>query len=473
MQKLFILSLFLSWFSLPIFSSPLSNFLNADNLRQASVGVLIKDMENGMVVVEHEASVCRIPASVTKVITTATALELLSDTFHFRTQIEIDGRIDDTIISGNLYVKGGGDPTLESAYDPLKRHFFQMVIDSLSSLGVKGIKGNIIGDASIFREDGSPFNWLVEDVGSSYAPTPSALSVNDNLLSFVLNSDSCGFSITKVSPPTSLFSPTFLAERNELHPVGWRFSKKDFSWSPQIVGNFPIGTSQLLKTEIPEPAMFVADSLRRLLMINGINVDGKATTTRWHTSDSTRRVLFSIQSATLEDIEKPTNHKSINLFAENIFKYLSFTRDKKLPCVDWSSAIAIERFWRGKGIHSERNFQVDGSGMSMKNALSPEYLVDVLTYMNNTSNYKRAFLSSLPTAGKTGTVRSLLKGTILEGKVLAKSGSMCRVKNYAGYIFYKGKKYAFCIMVSNFSGEASVVAKQIGTLLCDIMRQTE
>ena len=64
-----------------------------------------------------------------------------------------------------------------------------------------------------------------------------------------------------------------------------------------------------------------------------------------------------------------------------------------------------------------------------------------------------------------------MKGTPLEGKVYVKSGSMERVKNYAGYIFSNGKSYAFCVMVSNFSGTAKQVMQQIGILLNGVVKE--
>ena len=470
MSRYLLLPLFL-FVSTFLYAGALDDFLNSDNLKQAGIGFLLINMEDGEVVAEHQPDVCRNPASVTKLLTTATAMELLSDTFRFQTTIEYAGEIYDSVLCGNLYIRGGGDPTLESPHNPGKNKFFSSVLDTLQKLGIKTIDGKIIGDASLFREDGSPINWLVEDVGSSYSPTPSCLSACDNLLSFVLTSTDSGFSISKMSPYTPLFQPVIEATRNEKRPVGWRFTKSDFSWNPIIRGNFPPNTAQFLKTELSEPAYFVADSLRNLLIQNGISVSFNSTTTRWTESDTLRTPLYVYHSSPLRDIERMTNYKSINLFAENIFLTLSLQKDSQNPCTSWRSSLVISNYWKSKKLESDRIFQVDGSGMSTKNAISPRFLVGMLTYMYNESPYSQSFLSTLPVAGKNGTVASLMKGTPLEGKVHLKSGSMERVKNYAGYIFANGKKYAFCIMVSNFTGTAKQVMQQIGILLNGIVKE--
>ncbi len=449
-------------------SDLVEDFANYENLKQASIGLLVVDLKDGREVASYQPAICRNPASVTKVITTATAMELLSDTFRFQTCVCAAGEVSDSVLYGNLIIRGGGDPTLCSAYNPQNDSFYIEVANAVRLAGIRQINGAVVGDATLYREDGAPFNWLVEDVGSSYSPTPSALAAHDNLLGFALTSDSSGLSVDKVRPGTQLFRPVFEATQAD-REMSWRFSKSDFSWNPVIRGNFPLGTCQYLKTEIPEPALFVADSVRKMLQDSGVVVQNPSATARMTGRDSVHKVIHTHYSAQLRDIERVTNHKSINLYAENIFLYLSRTRDTTSQCVGWSSAGVIAKYWRGKQLESDKIFQVDGSGMSTKNAISPRFIVGVLSYMYKESAYSQQFFSTLPIAGRSGTVASFMKGTKLEGKVHAKSGSMERVQNYAGYILYQGKEYAFCVMVSNFSGVRKNTVKQIANLLNGII----
>lgn len=157
-------------------NSTITEFVNSDNLTQASVGFLVKDITNGKVVAHYQENTDRNPASVTKIITTASAMEMLTDTFRFKTNIEYCGTISDSILHGDLYIRGGGDPTLGSAHAPVTCDFFSEALIALQQKGIKQITGHIVGDATVFREDGAPFHWLVEDIGSSYSPTPSGLT---------------------------------------------------------------------------------------------------------------------------------------------------------------------------------------------------------------------------------------------------------------------------------------------------------
>jgi len=86
--------------------------------------------------------------------------------------------------------------------------------------------------------------------------------------------------------------------------------------------------------------------------------------------------------------------------------------------------------------------------------------------MYNDSKYSEAFVASFPKAGSEGTVRNLLKGTRLEGKVFVKSGSIANVQCYAGYYLDGDKKYAFAIMVNHFKKNSRrQVVKAIESLL--------
>lgn len=449
-------------------NSAITEFVNSDNLTQASVGFLVKDITNGKVVAHYQENTDRNPASVTKIITTASAMEMLTDTFRFKTNIEYCGTISDSILHGDLYIRGGGDPTLGSAHAPVTCDFFSEALIALQQKGIKQITGHIVGDATVFREDGAPFHWLVEDIGSSYSPTPSGLNIQDNLLGIVISSDSTGISCTNCTPFTSLMQPK-IEMTQAPKEKSWRMTKTDFSWNPTLRGNLPMDSKQYIKTEMPEPALFLADSMRNMLLAAGIEVALEATTTKWYKRDSIRDTLFIHKSNTLKEIERVTNYKSNNLYAECIFLTLSKQQDTIDPCVGWRSANVISKYWTSKGLEANRIFQVDGSGLSMKNAISPKFMVDVLTYMHTSSKYQKQFLYTLPTAGRNGTVASFMKGTALDGKAFVKSGSMERVQNYAGYINANGKWYAFCIMVSNFTGVRKPLVKQIATLINEVI----
>lgn len=88
--------------------------------------------------------------------------------------------------------------------------------------------------------------------------------------------------------------------------------------------------------------------------------------------------------------------------------------------------------------------------------------------MQTKSRYRDAFFASLPKAGQEGTVRYVLKGTRLQGKVFVKSGSIANVQCFAGYYINGDKKYAFSIMVNNYNSPRKDVVRAIENLLLGV-----
>lgn len=449
--------------------SPLYNFVRASNLESAQLGILVKEVASGRVLADYHSKSDLIPASVTKVITTATALELFSDTFRFVTKLECDGRLEDSVLYGNVYVTGGGDPTLGSSHNKQANTFFALASTALRNSGVRRVAGRVVGDASLFEETGTPAFWLIEDMGTNYSPTPSALSFNDNLLTMVVRTDSSSARLSAVYPANRLFKPQLKLRIQGAKP-SWRMTRTEYSYAPMLAGSLPANGRYTIKTEIPDPALFVADSLSSYLSNAGIPVDSASSVAREMHRQGARVKLLDYYSPMLKDVILQTNYKSLNLYAENIFSYLSLSRDSIVS--RRRSSEVVSSFWKEKGLASDKIFQVDGSGLSMKNAINASFLVDLLMYMKTQSRYSSTFVSSLPIAGVNGTVKSLLSGTPLSGKVYAKSGSMERVQNYCGYIHYKSRWYAFCIMVNNYSGDRYTVRQQITRFLNALMEET-
>ena len=464
MKQTITLTAFIFSFITLFSQTPLQQFISAENLSSAGISLLIRDIKTGEDVVEHNANTARTPASLVKVITTATALELLTDTFQFQTRIEYDGTITpDSVLNGNIYIVGGGDPTLESTNQKTPSNFYPNTIEAIQKAGIRKINGQIIGDASLFEEYGAPCQWLVEDIGTYYSPSPSALSIFDNLLYITLQSDSFDVRLEKTRPPSQRYIPNIEIKTGSKE-IAWRSSNCDFSWQPTIRGVMPINNRITVRTEIPEPALLAADSLYNLLIDSGIPVSSAPTTIRAHgKNNKTRNLIYTYYSAPLRTIISETNYRSINLNAENIFLYLALQRDSIATYQE--AAAMVSSYWEKKGLPVKKIFQIDGSGLSLKNAINAEFFVQLLIYMKEKAKYRKTFFASLPTAGVSGTVSSFLAGTSLSGKVYAKSGSMDRVQNYCGYIQHKDKWYAFCIMVNNYTGERNPIRKQISDLL--------
>ncbi|MCQ2188322.1 MAG: D-alanyl-D-alanine carboxypeptidase/D-alanyl-D-alanine-endopeptidase [Paludibacteraceae bacterium] len=443
-------------------------FVDDPGLLTAGVGILVKDVETGEIVAEYRKKTNLIPASITKLITTAAAFEILSDTFRFETKVVMEGhKSKDSTLHGSIYIIGGGDPSIASKYNKSPNNFFTNAANAVSKEGIKKVDGAMIGDASLYAQCAQMPIWLVEDIGTYYAPTPSAICAYDNMIRVYVNNpetDSIAI-VSHTVPNTSLLNIKVI---NKDTP--YRVMATDYSWNKTIEGPFAVGKVQEIISENPEPALFVADNVEQILKESGVEFTKPASTTRiddFAKSDSCK-LLYTHYSAPLSEIIRETNFHSINLYAENIFLYLGLRNS--LTSSYPKSISSTFGWWNAHGVNAKGTYQVDGSGLSMKNAINPNFFVDVLIYMKNKSKYANAFYESLPVCGVSGTVKSFLANTPLKGKAHFKSGSMERVQNYAGYVEHGDKTYAVCLMVNNFSCSRAELRVKMGNMLKEIFQ---
>ena len=86
--------------------------------------------------------------------------------------------------------------------------------------------------------------------------------------------------------------------------------------------------------------------------------------------------------------------------------------------------------------------------------------------MKTRGKHFNEFYSSLPDAGKEGTLKNHFNDPVFESRLKAKSGSMTRVRSYAGYFTtHSGKELIFCIIVNNFSGTHQKIISHIEEIL--------
>jgi D-alanyl-D-alanine carboxypeptidase/D-alanyl-D-alanine-endopeptidase (penicillin-binding protein 4) len=169
-----------------------------------------------------------------------------------------------------------------------------------------------------------------------------------------------------------------------------------------------------------------------------------------------RITIETIQSPSLTEIIKEINLNSNNLFAEHLFKTISMVK-KGMGSIDESKKL-IKKHWENKGLNIEDCQWMDGSGLSRNNIVSTSILTSIL-YQIRKSKSADILYSSLPIAGRTGTLKGMWNGTFLENNLRAKSGSVNLVRCYAGYFkAHSGREFSFAIMVNN-SNSSSVKLK--------------
>lgn len=457
-----------------------TSMMNENALKNASLSFKVIDLSNDSAIASYNANTSLVPASTMKVVTTAAAISALGSYKTFKTQLQYDGTIDSATctLNGNIYIKGGGDPTLGSKYFLKKGqkpdYFMEKWVEELEKLNIHNINGRVIADASYFSNEMIPSTWTWGDMGNYYGAGPSGLTIYDNLLNIQFKTGKKQGDSTRVTCITP-----YLPEVTIDNKVTASNINKDNAYvyaAPYVANRFVTGTlpknraSFTVKGTIYDPPYQAAYDFEYYLLKNNIQVAKPATTIRRLTLErdvptGKRTTFYTHTSASIARISYWTNHTSVNLFAEHLLNKMGANRYKDGS--NYSGALAVKNHWKNK-FNTTGMYIGDGSGLSRHNALSASHLTGVLRHMKR-SKYYKSFYSSLPIAGKSGTMKRIGRGTRAQHNVRAKSGTMSRVKSYAGYATTKsGKKVAFAIIVNNFNCYSSTITKKLEKLMVAI-----
>ena len=472
--------------SLSSLQGSIKSLATDSDLKHASFGICVIDVEENRVLASHNPDLSLIPASSLKTVTTSTALAVLGPEYQFKTELAYDGQLSkDGVLSGNLYIKGYGDPTLGSGEMegyPAMEEVFRIFVEAVKKKGIKKIEGLVVGDGTHFETAVHAPTWQWNDIGNYYGAGPSGLNIHENLyyLNFKLSATLAqGPSIVSVEPEVP-----YLIFVNELKSAGKNTGDNayifgaPYTYTRYVRGTLPIGNRQFkVKGSLPDPAFFVASTLTTRLEAGGVKTSKFSTTQReliregkqqqGKQQQGKRTTIYTHKSPPLWQIVERANQESINLYCESLLKTMGH---KKYGKGTNSAGLQIVReFWEARGLSWDGFVMKDGSGLSPRSTVSTRHLADLLRKVAKDPLIYRYFEKSLPIAGRTGTLKNMLKNTAAEGKMRAKSGSMSRVRSYSGYVETKsGKLVSFSIIANHFLGKSSAMRKRMEVVMAKI-----
>ncbi|MCX6280397.1 MAG: D-alanyl-D-alanine carboxypeptidase/D-alanyl-D-alanine-endopeptidase, partial [Bacteroidetes bacterium] len=450
----------------------LGEFSKDTVLRHASYSYCFIDASNDSLIAGFNEDQALVPASIMKLFTTAAALEILEPGSRFKTSLQYEGRIAGHTLHGNLIIKGGGDPTFCLGEEQMKQLFSSWCL-SLKKLGVDSVDGSVIGDGRIFDDDYIPYSWTWGEINLGYSAAASGLSVNGNIYELFFEparGKRFASGMRKVSPyipEETYFNRVAEAETDDedVYLIGHPQTNKKI-----IRGTIPKGTKEIsIVGTINNPPLATAGEFLNSLRMKKIYISGKAFSASDSDSiaerldKSSARDIASIQSPAVSSIVQVTNQASYNFFAESLLKHIGLKVFKYGGTE--AGALAVRRHWESRGMDMGGFAMFDGSGISRFNTITTRQATWLLSYML-TSPVSGDFLGSLSVAGVSGTLRTMCINTAAAGKIEAKSGTMSRVKSYAGYAHTRsGKKLIFTIIVNNFDGPSFEMKEKIGKIM--------
>lgn len=404
----------------------LAKISGSKEFKTATIGFCLMDVETGKILVEENAEKSLIPASTMKLITTGAGLALLGDTFRFKTVMHYVGLIKDGTLNGDINIEGFGDPTTgsdrwpETNIDSICNFFVQHI----QALGIKRINGQIgVSNFAKYFPENTPQGYEVGDLPTSYGAPLFELNYRENYFDD---------GIDTIQIP-DLYNPDIIHDTIVVRKYS-PFRKN--------------GTANIKKPEDLFVERLIIDLKKAGIAMINIPYTDEGSGIFQH--------LATYYSKPLLEVAAKTNQSSINLYAEAILRGINTTQ-YRANVLDTSIAITA-RFWKNEVGDLKGLRMTDGSGLSRSNLCTPKLFCKMLTAYTKRDNFI-SFYNTLPIAGKDGTVKNFAKGTAADGNAHIKSGSMSRVKCYAGYVTGKnGKLYAVSVMFNNFEPDATVTA---------------
>lgn len=449
-------------------SRVLGDWKNYREFKGASFGYYVMNVRSNSVVAEHNAHELMIPASTLKIITTAAALNILGPKFRYETKILYAGNFNSStgILDGDLIIAGSGDPSLQSEYFS-KDNVLETWAKALKAIGLKEVKGKIIGDASAFERT-VPGEWIWADIGNYFGATPCGLTYIDNKFKLFYTSGASGTEakLTGTSPiyPGKdyriLSNVKAKGNEDEAYVYG-----DPFSFDKEVKGTIPPNkTNYEVEAALPDPALLCAELLCNELEKAGILCQKKSVQSNYKNipGQTNKKTLYTHYSPTLDKLIYFTNLKSNNQYCESLLRVLGKGNSKE-------GIEAVKLFCKERGLNTEELFMSDGCGLSRANLATPAFIAQLLCKIAKDSVQYKVLNNSFPVAGKSGSMSSIGKGQFIEDNMHAKTGYINHARAYCGYLKSRsGQELAFSIMLNNYTCTAREAKLKLEQFLIEL-----
>lgn len=392
MKKLVLLFILVSA-ALPVFAQRIKTEID-EILRKvppkSNYGILIINPMKEDTIYAHNVNTPLIPASNTKLFTTAVAIYYLGPEYQIATKFFTDSKHQNSNrLDGNLYLKGYGNGLFTD--DDLDKMIYE-----LKSKGIKEINGDIIGDDTFFDDVYSRSDWIEDETKTLSLPPVSALILNKNK-----------------------------------YVVKKKVRRKRFKYVTEFFSDPPLMIAEILYNKLKAASITVNGSYR------------KGATPQ-------AAIELGVHSTKLKEYLRIVNKRSDNFLAECLFKIVGAIASGKEGSAFYA-AQTINKFLYDNDVPSEGTKIVDGSGLSRNNQVSVGSITGLLEKIYFDIRYYDTFYNSLSTAGTDGTLRNRMKDPMLDVNFRGKTGTLNGASSVSGYLKLKNGDDIIISMIFEFS----------------------
>ena len=424
-----------------VLSLSIDSVLNQADLAHAHVGMIVVNLDKDSVVYARNYQKNLVPASNTKLITSAAALTFLAPDFRFKTRLALDGNFRGDKLRGDIIIIGGGDPSF-SLED------VEQFVSTIKSTHVSSIEGDIVLVDNYFTNERLPIGWAWHYLDARYAAEISALSMNRNVVNVRIEATRLGKRAkVNIEPATQYVRlvNSMVTKSGKDSIIIYRRPEENIIY---VDGGIGFGRTRNIEVAVKDPSLFFGQYLKERLRESNIKVSGKCIRNGGYDAyaiDSTYNIVDSVMSAPLYEIIKELNTESINLYAEALLKMMGayFLKEGSFR----AGVSIMKELLKRCGVDTSHVVLYDGSGLSRHNLISPYDVMLVLRYMYHGELFED-FYNLLPGPGE-GTLETRFTG--LDGFMRAKTGTLHAVSCLSGYLRLRDTDYCFSLMLNNFA----------------------
>jgi D-alanyl-D-alanine carboxypeptidase/D-alanyl-D-alanine-endopeptidase (penicillin-binding protein 4) len=422
--------------------------LKAAQIPAASVSVVVQPVDAGKPLVAHNAAQAMNPASVMKLVTTYAALDLLGPAWTWKTTAWTEAAAVDGILSGNLYLKGSGDPRFAIEH-------LASLLRQLQARGIRHIAGDVVLDRSAFDVPAIDPGAFDDKPMRPYNVGPDALLINFRALRFTLLPDGGRVRLLMETPSEGLRVDNRLRPGEGGCGSNWkdfidvRLLPENSGNRLEFTGTYSPQCGEKALSLSPLPADAQAGGLFRALWKElGGTLGGQV---RGGGVPAGARLAATHESPPLADAVRDINKFSNNVMARQV--YLTLGNDGA-PASAERARRRIGDWLNARGLRFAELEIENGSGLSRRERISADSLNRLL--LDAWKNpVMPEFVASMPIVGIDGTMKKRLNGSEATGRAHIKTGTLDGVKTAAGYALdAQGRRYAVTFLINHPKAQA-------------------
>lgn len=443
----------------------INQILSDSRLTIGRAAVVVKSAANGEELYATDAGKLMTPASNTKLFTSAAAAEVLGLDYRFDTSVLAGGRQVGSALTGDLVLRGTGDPTmLATDYDALAA--------KVAAKGIKLVTGKLVADDTWFDSVRLGNDWAWDDETAYYAAQISALTASPD------TDYDAGSVIVSVAADGDKVKVSTTPETDYLKIV----NKATVGAETDVLIERQHGTNTVVITgtvadpydewvAVDDPTRYVASLFRKALTKHGVRVLGPTVT---GAAPASAAELAKHESMPLSQLLVPFMKLSNNIHAEILTKAMG---RKVAGQGTWAAGLKVTTDFAKANGAQVINLR-DGSGLSRRDGVTPTSITQLLLSVRGKPWYQ-TWYDSLPIAGNPdrftgGTLRNRMRNTPATNNVHAKTGSLTGVTSLSGYVTSaEGEPLVFSILLNQYlSGSPKDIEDKIAIRLAAFNRTT-